>query len=73
MADTTKTTFSKAHALIRIGDLHNPRTGGGKGDAAKAKASYKAAIEALKVKGKAPEKGPLAFLNAEAEAKHASL
>ena len=73
VADATKTTFGKAHALIRIGDLHNAATGAAKTDAAKAKASYEQAIAALKEKGKAPEKGPLAFLHAEAAAKLASL
>ena len=73
VADGAKTSFSKAYALIRIGDLNNARTGAGKTNADAAKGSYSKAISALKVGGKAPEKGPLAFLHAEATAKLASL
>ncbi len=73
VADAAKTSFAKAHALIRIGDLHNELTGAKKTQLDKAKGSYKQAIDALKVDGKAPEKGPLAFLHAEATTKLASL
>lgn len=73
VAGSAKTRFGKAHALIRVGDLYNARTGATKPDAAKAKAAYSGAIAALKDKEKAPEKGPLAFLNAEAQTKLAGL
>ena len=73
VATGAKTTFAKAHALIRIADLHNTRAGAKTANDGVAKTNYKAALDALKVKGKAPEKGPLAFLHAEASAKLASL
>ncbi len=73
VAAGASTVFGKAHALIRIGDLYNANTGATKADPAKAKASYGKALAALKVNKKAPEKGPLAFLHAEAESKLKSL
>jgi len=73
VADSSKTPFSKAHALIRVGDLYNGRAGAKSADAAKAKAAYGKAVTATKSDGKAPEKGALAFLHAEAQTKLAGL
>lgn len=73
VADGAKASFARAHALIRIGDLNNVRTGAKATNVDVAKGSYTKAIAALTTEGKAPSRGALAFLHAEATTKLASL
>jgi hypothetical protein len=70
VAELAGTPFGKAHAQVRIGDLAAPA---GKGDVAKAKAAYEAAIKASRPGDKDPAPGNLAFILADARTKLAQL
>ena len=73
VAAATPTSFGKALAQVRTGDLFNPRLGSKAADPAKAKAAYDAAIKAGRPGDKDPPPGSLAFLVADARLKLAQL
>ncbi len=69
VAKLSTTDFGKTLAKVRLGDLHNPATGGKVADAAKAKAAYDEAVKAARPGDKDPPAGPLAFLLTDAKGK----
>jgi hypothetical protein len=67
------TTFGKALAQARQGDLYNPNVGSKTADAAKAKAAYEGALKTARVGDKDPAAGSLGFLVADVRLKIARL
>lgn len=67
------TTFGKALAQARLGDLYNPHLAAKAADPAKAKTSYEAALKAARPGDKDPPAGALAFLVADVRQKLARL